>query len=93
MLQTFGNLTPEQVEQKSKCHLSPIKDIGSHLIATNGYPGAVHLSVHVDIMLSSFPENAGLDDRPYSQSKKSTITIIMVPVRFLSSSALPVLPN
>ena len=37
MLQTFGNLTPEQFEQKSKCHQWAIKDIGSHLIATNGF--------------------------------------------------------
>ena len=41
----------------------------AYLIATNGYPGAVHLSVPVDIMFSSFPENAGLDERPFSQSK------------------------
>ena len=36
----------------------------AYLIATNGYPGAVHLSVPVDIMFSSFPENAGLEERP-----------------------------
>ena len=42
----------------------------AYLIATNGYPGAVHLSVPVDIMFSSFPENAGLEERPFSQSKK-----------------------
>ena len=34
-------------------------------IATSGYPGPVHLSVPVDIMFSSFDEDAGLDERPY----------------------------
>jgi len=39
-------------------------------IATNGYPGAVHLSVPVDIMFSSFSENAGLEERPYNHEVK-----------------------
>ena len=34
-------------------------------IAMNGYPGAVHLSLPVDIMFSSFEENAGRHERPY----------------------------
>jgi acetolactate synthase-1/2/3 large subunit len=34
-------------------------------IATSGYPGAVHLSLPVDIMFSSFEEDAGLEERPY----------------------------
>ena len=34
----------------------------------NGYPGAVHLSLPVDIMFSSFDENAGRHERPYDLS-------------------------
>jgi len=37
-------------------------------IATNGYPGAVHLSLPVDIMFSHFAENAGRDERPFDLS-------------------------
>lgn len=33
--------------------------------ATTGYPGPVHLSLPVDIMFSSFEENAGRDERPF----------------------------
>jgi len=42
----------------------------AYCIATNGYPGAVHLSVPVDIMFSSFSENAGLEERPYKHEVK-----------------------
>jgi len=42
----------------------------AYRIATNGYPGAVHLSVPVDIMFSSFLETAGLEERPFSQKIK-----------------------
>ncbi len=42
----------------------------AYRISTNGYPGAVHLSVPVDIMFSSFAENSGLEERPFSHSKK-----------------------
>ena len=42
----------------------------AYRIATNGYPGAVHLSVPVDIMFSSFAEDAGLEERPFSHSRK-----------------------
>ena len=34
--------------------------------AVNGYPGAVHLSLPVDIMFSSFDEDAGRQERPFS---------------------------
>ena len=34
-------------------------------IALNGYPGAVHLSLPVDLMFSSFPEDAGRHERPF----------------------------
>ncbi|MFL2814933.1 MAG: thiamine pyrophosphate-binding protein [Candidatus Puniceispirillales bacterium] len=44
----------------------------AYKIATNGYPGAVHLSVPVDIMFSSFPEDVGLNERPFSQVVKAT---------------------
>ncbi len=42
----------------------------AYYIATNGYPGAVHLSLPVDIMFSSFTEEVGLEERPYSQKAK-----------------------
>ena len=42
----------------------------AYRIATNGYPGAVHLSVPVDIMFSSYPEDVGLNERPFSQLVK-----------------------
>ncbi|MEP1206344.1 MAG: thiamine pyrophosphate-binding protein [Rhizobiaceae bacterium] len=34
-------------------------------IATSGYPGPVHLSLPVDIMFSSFAEDAGREERPF----------------------------
>jgi|TARA_A100001388_G_scaffold66488_1_gene46739 acetolactate synthase-1/2/3 large subunit len=37
----------------------------AYRIAVSGYPGPVHLSIPVDIMFSSFPENAGDDERPF----------------------------
>ena len=40
----------------------------AYKIATNGYPGAVHLSVPVDIMFSSYNEDTGLQERPFRQS-------------------------
>ena len=42
----------------------------AYRIATNGYPGAVHLSLPVDLMFSSFPEDAGLEERPFSHKVK-----------------------
>jgi len=37
------------------------------IAATSGYPGPVHLSLPVDLMFSSFAEDAGRDERPYSR--------------------------
>ncbi len=42
----------------------------AYRIATNGYPGAVHLSLPVDIMFSSFEESVGLEERPFSHKTK-----------------------
>ena len=42
----------------------------AYTIATNGYPGAVHLSLPVDLMFSSFSEDAGLEERPFSHKAK-----------------------
>ena len=36
-------------------------------IALSGYPGAVHISLPVDIMFSSFEENAMRDERPFDR--------------------------
>lgn len=36
-------------------------------IARSGYPGAVHISLPVDIMFSSFDEKAMRDERPYDR--------------------------
>ncbi len=44
----------------------------AYKIALSGYPGPVHLSVPVDIMFSSFPEDAQLDERPFSHSPVAT---------------------
>ncbi|MDE0309506.1 MAG: thiamine pyrophosphate-binding protein [Acidiferrobacterales bacterium] len=40
--------------------------------ATTGYPGPVHVSLPVDIMFSSFDENAGCDDRPWIRGVRPT---------------------
>ena len=37
----------------------------AYKIATDGYPGAVHLSLPVDIMFSSFAEGVGRQERPF----------------------------
>jgi acetolactate synthase-1/2/3 large subunit len=39
-------------------------------IATSGYPGPVHLSLPVDIMFSSFEEDAGREERPFERRDK-----------------------
>ena len=38
--------------------------------AITGYPGPVHISLPVDIMFSSFPIDAGLDERPYNRKPR-----------------------
>lgn len=40
-------------------------------IAMNGYPGPVHLSVPVDIMFSSFDDDAGREERPFDRTAKA----------------------
>tara|TARA_B100001013_G_C24620271_1_gene446938 strand:+ start:826 stop:2565 length:1740 start_codon:yes stop_codon:yes gene_type:complete len=45
----------------------------AYRIATNGYPGAVHLSLPVDLMFSSFLEDAGLEERPFSHKIKPIV--------------------
>lgn len=42
----------------------------AYKIALSGYPGPVHLSLPVDIMFSSFDENAGREERPFIHAKK-----------------------
>ena len=39
-------------------------------IATSGYPGPVHLSLPVDIMFSSYDEDAGREERPFSRGPR-----------------------
>ena len=43
----------------------------AYKIATNGYPGAVHLSLPVDLMFSSFPEDAGRQERPFDLASQA----------------------
>ena len=40
-------------------------------IATSGYPGPVHLSIPVDIMFSSFVEDAGRNERPFKRGAQT----------------------
>ena len=39
--------------------------------ATTGYPGPVHISLPVDIMFSSFDENAGREERPFDRTDRA----------------------
>ncbi|MED5530771.1 MAG: thiamine pyrophosphate-binding protein, partial [Pseudomonadota bacterium] len=40
----------------------------AYKIAVSGYPGPVHLSIPVDIMFSSYPDNIAEIERPFQQS-------------------------
>ena len=40
----------------------------AYKIALSGYPGPVHLSVPVDIMFSSYEEQAGQSERPFNRA-------------------------
>ena len=42
----------------------------AYTIALSGYPGPVHLSIPVDIMFSSFEENAGREERPFNRKAR-----------------------
>lgn len=69
----------------------------AYKIATNGYPGAVHLSLPVDIMFSSFPENIGRHERPFDLTAPSPAKAWPEPARLqhvmdkLSAAKRPVL--
>ena len=54
---TAGERIPEFVDRAFK-------------IATNGYPGPVHLSLPVDIMFASFAIDAGVNERPFNAEAK-----------------------
>ena len=43
----------------------------AYKIAVSGYPGPVHLSIPVDIMFSSYPDNIAELERPFQQSSGS----------------------
>ncbi|MCP5082869.1 MAG: thiamine pyrophosphate-binding protein [Alphaproteobacteria bacterium] len=45
----------------------------AYKIATSGYPGPVHLSMPVDIMFSSYPENAASQERPFSPNTRTPV--------------------
>ena len=55
--------------------------------ATTGYPGPVHLALPVDIMFSSFEENAGREERPFDRSDRT------VPRAWPDPSALEAVMN
>lgn len=57
---TAGERIPEFVDRAYK-------------IATSGYPGPVHLSVPVDIMFSSFEEEAGREERPFNRRVRAPV--------------------
>ena len=43
----------------------------AYKMAINGYPGAVHLSLPVDIMFSSFDEDVGSQERPFAMAAQA----------------------
>ncbi len=54
---THGERIPEFVDRAWK-------------IATNGYPGPVHISLPVDIMFSSFEADVGREERPFNRQRR-----------------------
>ena len=40
-------------------------------VATTGYPGPVHISLPVDLMFSSYDEDAGLTERPFNRGPRA----------------------
>ena len=54
---THGERIPEFIDRAWK-------------IATNGYPGPVHISIPVDIMFSSFEADVGREERPFNRQPK-----------------------
>ena len=69
----------------------------AYKMATNGYPGAVHLSLPVDIMFSSFAEDAGRQERPFDLAPQKAARAWPEPARLqqvldkLSAARRPVL--
>ena len=62
-------LTKYSIQITDGERLSEFVDRAWHA-ATTGYPGPVHISLPVDIMFSSFAEDAGRDERPFDRSNK-----------------------
>ena len=69
----------------------------AYKMATNGYPGAVHLSLPVDIMFSSFAEDSGRQERPFDLTPQAPARSWPEPSRLqmvldkLSAASRPVL--
>jgi acetolactate synthase-1/2/3 large subunit len=69
----------------------------AYKMATNGYPGAVHLSLPVDIMFSSFAEDSGRQERPFNLTPQAPARSWPEPSRLqmvldkLSAASRPVL--
>ncbi|MCM5570454.1 thiamine pyrophosphate-binding protein [Burkholderiaceae bacterium FT117] len=57
-------------------------------IALSGYPGPVHLSVPVDVMFSSFAEDAGREERPFDRGARPVPRAWPEPARLESLLAL-----
>ncbi|MCY4245241.1 MAG: thiamine pyrophosphate-binding protein [Gammaproteobacteria bacterium] len=57
-------------------------------IAQSGYPGAVHLSLPVDIMFSSFDEDAGLAERPFERAHRPPARAWPEPARLAEAVGL-----
>lgn len=81
---TEGSRIPEFVDRAYKTALS-------------GYPGPVHLSVPVDIMFSSYDENAQRDERPFDRTPQPSARAWPCPqdldevIEMMCASSRPVL--